>query len=120
MLSWDFNKERNTAKLIAKENVPNIFWFHCLLYDDCKHQHSKDVVDRLSGHSLGPRLILSTLDNLHKNSLWNNNNYKISSVHLLWASVALEVSTKPLDITNDFTNDIAVKSAYGKGYRRSH
>jgi len=85
--------------------------FHCRLCLYCKHQYNKNVDIRLIGHSLGARVILSALDNLHKNLTWRNDNFKIISVHLMGAAVDNEeVSKNPSHITGDSS----VKSAYGK------
>jgi hypothetical protein len=59
-------------------------------------------------------VILSTLDSLHKNVIWNNN-FKIASVDLLGAAVDNEeVSTNPKDILEDKTNWGSPKSDYGQ------
>ena len=110
-LSWDSDKEWEYAKSIAKENGPKLAKFIIDYIDTCKHQHNKDTNIRLISHSIGARVILSTLENLHTNPTWNNNDYQISSVHLLGAAVDNEeVSKNPLDIDGDST----IKHAYGK------
>ncbi len=110
-LSWDSNKLWDEAKIIAKENGPKLANLIIDYVDTCKHQHNKDTNIRLMSHSIGARVILSTLDNLHTNPTWNNNDYKIASVHLMGAAVDdEEVSKNPLDIDGDAT----IKRAYGK------
>ena len=110
-LSWDSNKFWDEAKIIAKENGPKLANFIIDYVDTCKHQHNKDTNIRLMSHSIGARVLLSTLDNLHTNPIWNNNDYKIASVHLMGAAVDdEEVSKNPLDIDGDAT----IKRAYGK------
>jgi hypothetical protein len=110
-LSWDSNKLWDEAKIIAKENGPKLANFIIGYIDSCKHQHNKDTNIRLMSHSIGARVLLSTLDDLHTNPTWNNNDYKIASVHLMGAAVDdEEVSKNPLDIDGDS----AIKHAYGK------
>ncbi len=104
----------NNAKKIAKENGPKIAHFIVDYMDKCKNENKESKV-RLISHSLGARVILSGLDSLHKNDIWNNNNYKLTSVHLLGAAVDNEeVSKNILDIANDWTNLWTGKTtAYG-------
>ena len=110
-LSWDSNRDWNEAKIIAKENGPKLANFIIDYIDTCKNQHNKNTDIRLMSHSLGARVLLSTLDNLHTSPTWNNNDYKIASVHLMGAAVDdEEVSKNPLDIDGDAT----IKHAYGK------
>jgi hypothetical protein len=111
LVSWDSNKLWDEAKIIAKENGPKLANFIIGYIDSCKHQHNKDTNIRLMSHSIGARVLLSTLDDLHTNPTWNNNDYKIASVHLMGAAVDdEEVSKNPLDIDGDS----AIKHAYGK------
>ena len=72
------------------------------------------------GHSLGARLILSTLESLNNNQTWNDNGYKMTSVHLLGPIIDNEEITKSnLDIKNDWTNWNSVKKiAYGNAIER--
>ena len=110
-LSWDSNKVWNEAKIIAKNNGQKLAKFIIDYIDTCKHEHNKDTNIRLISHSIGARVLLSTLDNLHTNPTWNNNDYRIASVHLLGAAVDNEeISKNPLDIDGDST----IKHAYGK------
>lgn len=82
---------------------------------NCKYQYNKDVDVRLISHSLGARVILGTLDELHNNPSWTNEGFKILSVHLMGAAVDdEEVSKNPSDVTEDVTNDANIKSAYGE------
>jgi hypothetical protein len=84
----------------------------------CKYEHQKDVKLRLLGHSLGSRVILSALQNLQENPMWNNgtnNHFKIASVNLMGAAVDdEEVSKNPLDISDETSNVNTVKFAYGE------
>ncbi len=110
-LSWPSDTSWPAAKLIAKENGPKLANFIIDYVDTCKHQYKKDTIVRLISHSLGARVLLSTLDYLNTNSTWNNNGYKIESVHLLGAAVDNEeVSKNPLDIDGNST----LKHAFGK------
>lgn len=88
-LSWDSNRDWDPAKLVAKENGPKLGQFILEYKETCKHEQNKDVKVRILGHSLGSRVILSALQYLHENPVWNNNtnNFKIASVHLMGAAV---------------------------------
>lgn len=67
------------------------------------------------GHSLGARVIMSSLDSLHKDPVWKNKNFKIASVHLIGAAVDNEeISKNPYDILSDYTNWGTAKSDYGE------
>ena len=117
--SWRSNMNWSDALSMAKENGPKLADFIFDLKSTCKQQpHNKEVKIRLVGHSLGARVILSSLDSLHNNSTWNNNNnnFKIESVHLMAAAVDNEEVSKNLqDILNDPTNWGTVKmTAYGE------
>ncbi|MDQ3971709.1 MAG: alpha/beta hydrolase [Thermoproteota archaeon] len=113
--SWNSDAEWHAAKSIAKWNGPRLADFVFDLIESCK-QHNKDLKIRIVGHSIGSRVILSSLDSLHKNATWNNstNNFKITSVHLLGAAVDdEEISKNPQDILDDLTNWGTLKSDYG-------
>jgi pimeloyl-ACP methyl ester carboxylesterase len=108
--SWNSNNLWEAAKSTAKENGPKLAHFILNLKDRCQ-----DTKVRLIAHSIGARVALSSLDSLHKNSIWNNGNYTLTSVHLLAAAVDdEEVSKNPSDIIVDPTNVYSVKSAYGE------
>lgn len=116
-LSWNSNTNWTEAKIMAKENGPKLAHFIISLMESCKNDpHNKILKIKLIGYSLGARVVLSTLENLHANQLWNNNNFKIESVHLLGAALDNEeVSTKIVDIVSDPNNmnDVVKKFAYG-------
>jgi hypothetical protein len=113
--SWPSDKEWEDAKVIAKQDGPKLAHFIVDYVYNCKYQYSKDVNVRLISHSLGARVILSALDELHNNLTWTNEGFKILSVHLMGAAVDNEeVSKNPSDITEDITNDPTIKSAYGE------
>jgi hypothetical protein len=108
--SWNSNIDWDHAKSMAKENGPSLAQFILDLENKCI------VTDvRLIAHSLGARVILSSLASLHNNSLWTGSAFKIASVHLLGAAIDdEEVSKNPQDILRDPTNENTVKSAYGE------
>jgi len=56
-------------------------------------------------------VVLSSLDSLHNNQIWNNNNFQISSVHLMGAAVDDDEVSKD---ASDVTNLGGIKSSYGK------
>ena len=117
--SWGSDTEWSAAKSIAKWNGPKLADFIYNLTNICYQQQQQEDKNetkiRLIGHSLGSRVILSSLDSLHKNSNWNNNNFTIASVHLMGAAVDNEeVSKNPKDILNDRTNWGTLKSDYGE------
>ncbi len=109
-LSWDSNNLWEPAKWIAKESGPKLAQFILDLKEKCQ-----DIKVGLVAHSLGARVVLSSLDSLHKNSTWNNNNFTLASVHLMAATVDDEEASKdPSDISADSTNAYSMKSAYGE------
>jgi hypothetical protein len=102
-LSWDSNTDWDPAKSIAKENGPKLAQFILDYKETCKYEQNKDVNVRLLAHSMGSRVILSALESLHENPVWNNstNNFKIASVHLMGAAVDNEeVSMNAIDHFN--------------------
>jgi len=122
--SWDSNTTSslsdfglsgwNHAKSIANDNGPKLAQFIIDYADKCNHENKESKI-RLISHSLGARVILSGLESLHKNDIWNNNNYTLTSVHLLGAAVDNEEVSKNIsDITVDWTNLWTGKTiAYG-------
>jgi hypothetical protein len=104
--SWDSNSSWSDAKSIAQENGPKLAHFIFNYLDMCKHQHNKDVNVRLIAHSLGARVVLSTLDSIDRNQTWNNNNYTIKSVHFVGAAVDdEEISKNPADTGDSLLDD---------------
>lgn len=107
--NWDSDisndKAWEVAKDIAKSNGLKLTQF---ILDFKKGCPETDV--RLIAHSLGSRIVLSSLDALNENQEWNNKNFTIASVHLLGAAVDNEVSKDPWDIVKDATNDEAYKN----------
>jgi pimeloyl-ACP methyl ester carboxylesterase len=144
--SWDSNTTKFqiktngwiALKLIAKENGPKLAQFILDFMNKCANQGSKV---RLIAHSLGARVVLSTLDSLNNNQQWTSNRFKIASVHLIGAAVDDEEVSKnpfyivknpqpnmssildssPSNVSAAILNDLkewynvyGIKSAYGK------
>lgn len=115
--SWDSDTISPTnawdiAKLIAKNNGLKLGQ---AILDIKKNCQQMDI--RIIAHSLGARVALNALDYLNKNRDWNDNNFRITSVHLMGAAVDdEEVSKDPNDILIDTTNldTNKIKSAFGK------
>lgn len=117
--SWPSNTNWSAAKHLAKDNGQKLAEFIIKYMDKCNsndkqpQQQDKAKV-RVIGHSLGARVILSSLDSLFKNTSWNNNNFKISSIHLMGAAVDDdEVSKNPSDVGSS-----DIKLAYGKAIEK--
>jgi hypothetical protein len=107
--SWPSDTVWFSAKFIAAENGPKLAKLISDIRNECP---STDV--KLLAHSMGARVVLSSLDNLHKNPTWNNKNFTIKSVDLLGAAVDdEEVSINSQDILIDQTNWGTPKSDYG-------
>lgn len=110
VFSWPSNTDWSDARSIAAENGPKLANLIFSIKNGCP---STDI--RLVAHSLGARAVLSSLESLHQNQTWNNNNFTIKSVDLLGAAVDdEEVSTNPDDILIDPTNFGTPKPAYGQ------
>jgi len=108
--SWDSDTEWDAAQFLAKWNGPKLADFIVGLKKICE-----DTKIRLIGHSVGARVILSSIDSLHENALWNNSNFRLTTVHLLGAAVDdEEITTNPRDMLDDRTNWGSPKSDYGK------
>ena len=78
------------AKQLANENGPKLAHFIFDYKNTCKYQHNKDVNVRLVAHSLGARVVLSTLESLNNITAWNTNHFNITSVHLMGPAVDYE------------------------------
>ncbi len=112
-----------TAKVIAKENGPKLAQF----ISDYKNKCQATEI-RLIAHSMGARVVLSTLESLYKNQDWNNKNFKIASVHLMGAAVDdEEVAKSPSYIINspsvlidlnEWYDAYGIKSAYGNAIEK--
>jgi esterase/lipase superfamily enzyme len=96
--SWDSNtpfgdEGWNTAKKIADQNGPKLAHFLTDYMIACK-QHHQDTKIRIVGHSLGARVVFSSLLNLDKSQTWINNGFKITSVDLLGAAINDDVPSR--------------------------
>ena len=92
--SWDANLNNNNwtiAKSIAKDNGPKLAQFIFDYMEKCSDSNSKV---RLVAHSLGSRVVLSSLDSLYNNQEWNTKNFTVASVHLMGAAVDDEEVSK--------------------------
>lgn len=113
--SWDSDNVWIASQYISKWNGPILADFILKLNNSCNIEKEKDMQIRMIGHSLGSRVILSSLDSLLKDGTLNKTNTPIASVHLMGAAVDNEEVTKdPRYILNDKTNWGTVKSDYGK------
>ena len=123
--SWDSNTTHQEVKagwtvanLIAKENGPKLAQFILDFMGKCS-----DSKVRLIAHSLGSRVVLSSLDSLNNNQEWKNKNFTVTSVHLLGAAVDDEEVSKDLlyivnnpsivNNTVEWYNIYGIKSSYG-------
>jgi hypothetical protein len=109
--SWDSDTEISPdgwdyAKIITKKNGSKLAQFILDLKDNCAQT---DI--RLVAHSLGARVVLSSLDNLNNNQIWNNNNFDIASVHLM--GVAVDDDEVSKNAADAFSGD-GIRSASGK------
>jgi hypothetical protein len=108
--SWPSNTNWPDARSIAAENGPKLADLIFYVKNECPNADIRPLA-----HSLGARVVLSSLDALYKNQTWNSNSFTIKSVDLLGAAVDdEEVSTNPIDILNDPTNLGTPKSDYGQ------
>ena len=108
--SWPSDTVWLAAQFIAQANGPKLAK---LIYDIKSDCPGADI--RIIAHSLGARVVLNSLDSLHKNPLWNNKNFKIKSVHFMGAAVDdEEVSSRSEFILIDQTNWGSAKSDYGQ------
>jgi hypothetical protein len=97
--SWGSNIEWNEAKLLSNKEGAKLAHFISAYNQVCNSDERKSEV-RLIGHSLGSRVVLSSLQNL--NSRIPENNFKILSVNLMGAAVDNEeVSMDPIDSCNN-------------------
>lgn len=109
--SWDSDTEISpdgwdNAIKIARNNGPKLAQFVLDLQENCPQTEI-----RLIAHSLGARIVLSSLHALNNNEIWKDNEFKIASVGLLGAAIDDdEVSKNSLDVVSSN----GLKSAYGK------
>ena len=95
--SWASNTLWPNAKFVAKAEGPKLANLILELKSACPNA---DI--RIIAHSLGARVVLSSLENLKNNATWNAKNFTITSVDLVGAAVDNEeVSTNRNDIDGD-------------------
>lgn len=118
LFSWDsdtpFDIVGNgwrTAKAIADENGPLLANSILGLKNDCPQ-----LGVRIIAHSLGTRVIFNALASLDTNQEWNNNNFKIASMHLMGAAVDNEEVSKRSSDTGDSADDD--EEVYGRAIER--
>lgn len=118
--SWDSDINWIDAKSIAKENGKKLANFVFDYMSNCQLQHNKTSDIKLIGHSLGSRVILSSLDNLQILMAKDNNtdnDFKIASIHLLGAAVdneeMSENSINHYNLPSSLHDPSHVKKAYG-------
>jgi hypothetical protein len=122
--SWDANPNKNNwtiAKSIAKDNGPKLAQFIFDYMEKCSDSNSKV---RLVAHSLGSRVVLSSLDSLYNNQEWTTKNFTVASVHVMGAAVDDEEVSKDLSYIlknpaivknmSEWYDVYGIKSAYGK------
>jgi hypothetical protein len=122
--SWDANPYKNNwtiAKSIAKDNGPKLAQFIFDYMEKCSDSNSKV---RLVAHSLGSRVVLSSLDSLYNNQEWTTKNFTVASVHVMGAAVDDEEVSKDLSYIlknpaivknmSEWYDVYGIKSAYGK------
>jgi esterase/lipase superfamily enzyme len=115
--TWESDTEWNAAKSLAKWNGPLLASFISSLKTWCEKDQTstEDIKVRLIAHSLGARVVLSSLDSLHKDPLWNKKNYDVKSVDFLGTAIDdEEISKNSSEVLNDFANWGTLKSDYGK------
>jgi hypothetical protein len=82
-----------TAKSIAEHNGPKLAAFLFKLKQACEPTEI-----RIIAHSMGSRVVLSSLEALSKNNEWMQRNFNIATVHLMGAAVDDEqISMNALD-----------------------
>jgi hypothetical protein len=125
--SWDADTTAQQVKagwtvanLIAKENGPKLAKFIIDFMNKCTAESNSKV--RIVAHSLGSRVVLSSLDSLHNNKDWNKN-FTLTSVHLMGAAVDNEeIAMEPSYIvgnvaivnnTLEWYDVYGIKSTYG-------
>lgn len=120
--SWDADANQvlwSISQHISESNGPKLAHLILNLKNECELQ-GQHLKIRLIGHSMGARVILSSLENLRNNATWSDKNYTIDSVHLIGAAVDNEeISNNERDITIDASNWGTVKTtAYGKAIEK--
>jgi alpha/beta hydrolase family protein DUF900 len=119
--SWDSDTEVdplgigwNIAKLIAKENGPNLGQFIIDLKNHCLELGNPNLKIHLIGHSMGARVVLSALHSINRNDFFriSNSTFNISTVNLLGAAIDnYEVLKNNSDI--EIEDSSGIKNFYG-------
>jgi hypothetical protein len=105
--SWDSDTKIDiqgngwrTAKSIAEDNGPKLAAF----ISDFKRKCPETEI-RIIAHSMGARVLLSSLGELSENPNWTNSGSKIATVNLMGAAVDDEqISMSPLDKDDNRNN----------------
>ena len=92
--TWDSNTAANpsgwvVSKFIANQNGPKLAKFISDFKDGCP-----GIPIRIIAHSLGARIVESTLVNLNNNQTWNNMGHKIDSIHLVGAAISDKATSR--------------------------
>jgi len=111
------------AKLIAEQNGPKLAQFISNYKNKC---NATEI--RLIAHSMGARVVLSSLESLYYNQGWNSKNFKIKSVHLMGAAVDNEevaksasyIISQPSLLANlkEWYDASGIKSSYGNAIEK--
>jgi Alpha/beta hydrolase of unknown function (DUF900) len=100
--TWGSDIELNNAKILAKNEGVKLAQFISELAQGC----SGNIEIRLLAHSLGSRVVLSSLNALNNMPPSSIDNFKILSVHLMGAAVDDEkISKNPFDADNSSPSD---------------
>jgi hypothetical protein len=103
--NWDSNTAINPsgwdiAKSIAKQNGPKLAKFLSDFRTNCPNCNI-----RIIAHSLGAKVVESTLINLNNNKTWKNNSaYNITSIHLIGAAISDRATSKNTQFGNAIDN----------------
>jgi Alpha/beta hydrolase of unknown function (DUF900) len=113
--SWPSDEDWPPAKQVAKENGPKLAQYIIKYMDMCGDNESGQRDGnkvRLIGHSLGSRVILSSLNSLDNDITWNDGtkNFTITSVDLMGAAVDDDEVSKNLSDVGPSE----IKFPYGK------
>jgi esterase/lipase superfamily enzyme len=92
--TWDSNTAPNpsgwvVSKFIANQNGPKLAKFISDYKDSCS-----DVPIRVIAHSLGARIVESTLMNLNNSQTWIESGRKIDSIHLMGAAISDKATSR--------------------------
>src|SRR5918996_1607545 len=115
--SWRSDTGWNDSKVLANKEGATLAQFITKLIQDCNGNNENNIAIRLLGHSLGSRVILSSLHALNNMSSSSAGFKQILSVHLMGAAVDdEEVSKNQSDIDHSLFDDGIV---YGNAIERN-